>query len=217
MRKSELLNLMEGTKIQHKRNGQVLTVVAVQEDKIVCEERTISVSNCTRWFDILVEEIPEVVEPDNTVLDDIEQADEFTQQEQNTATTDTEELVAVKTFNSNQDTATTGQQDLELDEDLEAILVQLDCTATKRKEYLGIYKEGYRGCVAMLVTSKNGKLHIDMKEKIYRALDEEVRGQIEVLYDTGIYDKTRGYFRIKDCDNLKVLAVVLKTALQLSK
>ena len=191
MRKSELLNLMEGTKIQHKRNGQVLTVVAVQEDKIVCEERTISVSNCTRWFDILVEEIPEVVEPDNTVLDDIEQADEFTQQEQNTATTDTEELVAVKTFNSNQDTATTGQQDLELDEDLEAILVQLDCTATKRKEYLGIYKEGYRGCVAMLVTSKNGKLHIDMKEKIYRALDEEVRGQIEVLYDTGIYDKTR--------------------------
>ena len=106
-------------------------------------------------------------------------------------------------------------EELDLDEDLEAILVQLDCTAKQRKEYLGIYREGYRGCVAMLRTSKNGNLHIDMKEKIYRALDEEVRGQIEVQYDTGIYDKNRGYFRISDCDDLKVLAVVLRTALNM--
>ena len=106
-------------------------------------------------------------------------------------------------------------EELELDEDLEAILVQLDCTAKQRKEYLGIYREGYRGCVAMLRTSKNGNLHIDMKEKIYRALDEEVRGQIEVQYDTGIYDKNRGYFRISDCDNLRILAVVLQTALNM--
>ena len=106
-------------------------------------------------------------------------------------------------------------EELDLDEDLEAILVQLDCTAKQRKEYLGIYKEGYRGCVAMLRTSKNGNLHIDMKEKIYTALDEEVRGQIEVQYDTGIYDKNRGYFRISDCDNLRILAVVLQTALNM--
>ena len=106
-------------------------------------------------------------------------------------------------------------EELELDEDLEAILVQLDCTAKQRKEYLGIYREGYRGCVAMLRTSKNGNLHIDMKETIYRALDEEVRGQIEVQYDTGIYDKNRGYFRISDCDNLRILAVVLQTALNM--
>ena len=106
-------------------------------------------------------------------------------------------------------------EELDLDEDLEAILVQLDCTAKQRKEYLGIYKEGYRGCVAMLVNSKKGNLHIDIKEKIYKALDEEVRQQIEVKYDTGIYDKTRGYFRISECDDLKVLAVVLQTALNM--
>ena len=106
-------------------------------------------------------------------------------------------------------------EDLNLDEDLENILVQLDCTAKQRKEYLGIYKEGYRGCVAMLRTSKKGNLHIDMKEKIYKALDEEVRQQIEVKYDTGIYDRNRGYFRISECDNLKVLAVVLKTAINM--
>ncbi|MDD7755064.1 MAG: hypothetical protein PUJ51_11265 [Clostridiales bacterium] len=106
-------------------------------------------------------------------------------------------------------------EDLNLDEDLEVILEQLGCTAKQRKEYLGIYKEGYRGCVAMLRTSKKGNLHIDMKEKIYKALDEEVRQQIEVKYDTGIYDRNRGYFRISECDNLKVLAVVLKTAINM--
>ena len=106
-------------------------------------------------------------------------------------------------------------EDLNLDEDLEVILEQVGCTAKQRKEYLGIYKEGYRGCVAMLRTSKKGNLHIDMKEKIYKALDEEVRQQIEVKYDTGIYDRNRGYFRISECDDLKVLAVVLKTAINM--
>ena len=120
-----------------------------------------------------------------------------------------------KTHTTEANTATT--EELELDEDLEVILAQLGCTATKRKEYLGIYKQRYRGCVAMLRNSKEGNLHIDMKEKIYKALDEEVREQIEADYNTGIYDKTRGYFRIKDCDNLRVLAVVLKTALQLAE
>lgn len=106
-------------------------------------------------------------------------------------------------------------EDLNLDEDLEVIIQQLGCTSKQRKEYLGIYKEGYRGCVAMLRTSKKGNLHIDMKEKIYKVLDEEVRQQIEVKYDTGIYDRNRGYFRISECDDLKVLAVVLKTAINM--
>ena len=103
-------------------------------------------------------------------------------------------------------------EDLDLDEDLEVILDQLGCTAKQRKEYLGIYKEGYRGCVAMLRTSKKGNLHIDMKEKIYKALDEEVRQQIEVKYDTGIYDRNRGYFRISDVDDLEVLHKVIVAA-----
>ena len=182
MRKS--LEAIKGDKLQNIRNNKIYTVGDVSGAFLLVDVDTqiaklYTKANIKRWFR-MYEEIPEVVEPDNTVLDDIEQADE-----------------------------------LDLDEDLEAILVQLDCTAKQRKEYLGIYREGYRGCVAMLRTSKNGNLHIDMKEKIYRALDEEVRGQIEVQYDTGIYDKNRGYFRISDCDNLRILAVVLQTALNM--
>ena len=92
-------------------------------------------------------------------------------------------------------------EELDLDEDLEAILVQLDCTAKQRKEYLGIYREGYRGCVAMLRTSKNGNLHIEMKPSVYEKLDTNYGYKIEVKYHTGIYDRSRGYFRISDVDD----------------
>ena len=253
MKKQEMNNLVAGVKIQSKKDLAVYTIVGIdlKQGKFILDNgKLYAASTMQRWFDLYEEEIPEVVEPDNTVLDDIEQADEFTQQEQDTATTaDTEEQQdtdttantsdlqedtsdlkdtdtqvnevhedteqTTKTHTTEGNTATT--EELELDEDLEVILAQLGCTATKRKEYLGIYKQRYRGCVAMLRNSKEGNLHIDIKEKIYKALDEEVREQIEADYNTGIYDKTRGYFRIKDCDNLRVLAVVLKTALQLAE
>ena len=198
MKKQEMNNLVAGLKLQSKKDSTVYEIVGIdlKQGKVILDNgKLYTMGTIQRWYRLYEEEIPEVVEPDNTVLDDIEQADEFTQEEQDTATT----------------------EELELDEDLEVILAQLGCTVTKRKEYLGIYKQRYRGCVAMLRNSKEGNLHIDIKEKIYKALDEEVREQIEADYNTGIYDKTRGYLRIKDCDNLRVLAVVLKTALQLAE
>ena len=213
MKKSEMNSLVAGAKLQSKKDSTVYTIVGIdlEQGKVILDNgKLYAMGTIQRWYNLYEEqdtteqtntsdlqdtntqdneiyeeyvEIPEVVEPDNTILTDIDDAD-----------------------------------NLELDEDLENTLIQLDCTAIKRKEYLGIYKEGYRDCILMLRNSKSkkGNLHIDMKEKIYVALDEEVRSQIEVLYDTGIYDKTRGYLRIKDCDNLKVLAVVLRTALQLA-
>ena len=186
MRKS--IEAIKGDKLQNIRTNKIYQVADIAGNGLILiDEETLfakhfKMSNIRRWFRMYEEyiEIPEVVEPDNTILTDIDDAD-----------------------------------NLDLDEDLQVILEQLDCTATQRKEYLGIYKDGYRGCVAMLITSKKGNLHIDMKEKIYRALDEEVRQQIEVKYTTGIYDRTRGYFRISECDDLKVLSVVLRTALNM--
>ena len=87
MKKSVMLSLEKGMQIQHKRNGQVLTVVAVQEDKIVCEERTISVSNCTRWFDVV--EIPEPVQPiQPTIIEEKHEDDQLHDQHDTTTKKD---------------------------------------------------------------------------------------------------------------------------------
>ena len=87
----------------------------------------------------------------------------------------------------------------------------------QRKEYIGVYKEGYKGCIAMISRAKYGALHIDMKQKIWNALDEDYKKVVSKDHCTGIYDKSRKLFRIKYVHNLDILEVVICTALQLSK
>ena len=90
----------------------------------------------------------------------------------------------------------------------------LGCTAVQKKEYLGAYKEGQRGAVCMIRFSRKGGLHIDMKPSVYEKLDRTYRYHIETKYDTGIYDRSRGYFRISDVDDLEVLHKVILAAIQ---
>ena len=191
MRKSELLNLMEGTKIQHKRNGQVLTVVAVQEDKIVCEERTISVSNCTRWFDILVEEIPEPVQPIQPTI--IEEKHEDDQLHEDDNTNVPKDVVEGDTANKI------------TKEDIIYIIEHSNCDAIQRKEYIGAYREGYKGAVCMVRTTRKGNTHIDMKQGIFDSLAESTRTRLQTKYAARVYDKSRGYIRLFEVDDLAVL------------
>ena len=235
MKKQEMNNLVAGVKIQSKKDLAVYTIVGIdlKQGKVILDNgKLYTMGTIQRWYS-LYEEDTDTTNTTNTVEPQVE---DNTEEQDTDTTANTEEQTNTSDLKDDntqvnevhEDTDTTTKievvegntattEELELDEDLEVILAQLGCTATKRKEYLGIYKQRYRGCVVMLRTSKEGNLHIDMKEKIYKALDEEVREQIEADYNTGIYDKTRGYFRIKDCDNLRVLAVVLRTALQLAE
>ena len=89
------------------------------------------------------------------------------------------------------------------------VIELLGCTAAQKKEYLGAYKEGQRGAVCMIRFSRKGGLHIDMKPSVYEKLDTNYRAKIEVKYNTGIYDRSRGYFRISDVDDLEVLHKII--------
>ena len=237
MRKSEMLSLEKGIQIQHKRNGQVLTVVAVQEDKIVCEEKTISVSNCTRWFDVV--EIPEVVEPDNTILDDIEQADELTSEQDTTADTeqqkdtdttattatntqvnelhdDTDKTTKTHTTEGNTATTTPGTiRQNNLITDINNLMDLHDVQMEAKKEYIKVSIPGKRGALCMIRQTRYGTgIHIDFKSKILAKLDENYRGMLIEQYNCSIYDKTKGYYRVFDCSDLDVLETIILTAKQ---
>ena len=217
MRKSSLLNLMEGTKIQHKRNGQVLTVIKVKDNEIVCEERTISVSNCTRWFDILVEEIPEPVQPIQPTI--IEEKHEDDQLHDDTDTTVKNEVVEGDTATNSTGKTNTVQptiQQRNLMADISNLVDLHGANLIQRKEYIGVYKEGYKGCIAMIRRAKYGGLHIDMKQKIWNALDEDYKKVVSKEHYTGIYDKSRKLFRIGYVSDLDILEVVICTALQIA-
>lgn len=231
MRKSEMNSLEKGMQIQHKRNGQVLTVVAVQEDKIVCEEKTISVSNCTRWFDVV--EIPEVVEPDNTILDDIEQADELTSEQDTTVDTDTTTQDTEEQTNTS-DLKDTDTQDDQLYEDADTAvkkdiveptiqqsnliqslnnLIDLhNVRLEPKREYIKVSMEGKRGALCMIRNSRYGSLHIDMKSKVFAQLTEEYRDLLIEQYDCKVYDSSRGYYRVFNCNDIEVLQTIILTA-----
>ena len=208
MKAIELRNLKSGDYVKSVKTGEVLEVVGMEAGKYMLSNgKVYTESTIKRWWNTT--NTTNTVEPqveDNTEEQDTDTtANTSDLQEDTSDLKDTDTQVnevhedtdkTTKTHTTEGNTATT--EELELDEDLENILAQLGCTATKRKEYLGIYKQRYRGCVAMLRTSKESNLHIDIKEKIYKEMDEEVREQIEAEYKKGIYDKTRGYLRIKD-------------------
>ena len=196
MRKSAMLSLEKGMQIQHKRNGQVLTVVAVQEDKIVCEERTISVSNCTRWFDILVEEPVQPVEP--TIIVDNTQGNEI-QGEQDTTP---------KKHVISRDTATTNT--------LNSIVETHRCKLQRMKEYIKVSREGVKRTLVYVRTPKGTGYHFDVSKKTWNKLTSEYQTYLIEHYGASIVDSSRGLWRIANCKELDVFEVLLLTALKIA-
>lgn len=97
-------------------------------------------------------------------------------------------------------------------DDVNTVITNNGCFPSQKKEYLGVYKEGQRGAICMIRFSKKGNMHIDMKPSVYEKLDSNYRYTLETRYDTGIYDKTRGYFRISGVNDLEVLQNVIIAA-----
>ena len=94
-------------------------------------------------------------------------------------------------------------------DDVNTVITNNGCFASQKKEYLGVYVEGKRGAICMIRFNRNGNMHIDMRPSVYEKLDSNYRYTIETRYDTGIYDKTRGYFRISGVNDLEVLQNVI--------
>ena len=250
MRKSEMNSLVAGVKIQSKKDSTVYEIVGIdlEQGKVILDNgKLYTMGTIQRWYSLYEEEIPEVVEPDNTILDDIEQADELTSEQDTTADTDTtaQDTTATtttntagneipedteqttKTHTTEGNTATnstaktnTVQPTIQQDNLIQSLnnLVDLHgCYLEAKKEYIAVKKDGYKGTVCMIRNCRYGNgIHIDMKSKIWIALDEEYRQVVSKDHYTGIYDKTRKLFRIGYVRDLDILQVVILTALQLA-
>ena len=252
MTKKQMESLVAGLKIQSKKDSTVYEIVGIdlEQGKVILDNgKLYTMGTIQRWYSLYEEEIPEVVEPDNTILDDIEQADELTSEQDTTADTDTtaqdtdttattatniqvNELhedndKTTKTHTTEGNTATnstaktnTVQPTIQQDNLIQSLnnLVDLHgCYLEAKKEYIAVKKDGYKGTVCMIRNCRYGNgIHIDMKSKIWIALDEEYRQVVSKDHYTGIYDKTRKLFRIGYVRDLDILQVVILTALQIA-
>ena len=237
MLKKQMENLMAGQVVLDTRNNVELEIVGVGETKVILiNGKEYSKSTLKRYFKLVEQQIPEVVEPDNTILDDIEQADELTSEQDTTAdtdtttqdTADTEEQTNTSDLKDTdtQDDQLHEQQDIAVKKDIveptiqQSNLIQslnnlIDLHNVRlepKREYIKVSMEGKRGALCMIRNSRYGSLHIDMKSKVFAQLTEEYRDLLIEQYGCRVYDKSRGYMRVFNCNDIEVLRTIILTA-----
>lgn len=231
MKKQELQSLVAGVKVQSKKDSTVYEIAGLdkeQQKAILTDGKVYSFSTLYRWFNLYVEPVAEEKE-------DTEEQD-TTADTDTTATTATN--IQVNELHEEQDTAVkkdivegntttnstgktnTVQPTIQQDNLIQSLNNLIDlhgCYLEAKKEYIAVKKDGYKGTVCMIRNCRYGNgIHIDMKSKIWIALDEEYRQVVSKEHYTGIYDKSRRLQRIGYVNDLSILEVVICTALQIA-
>lgn len=203
MLKKQMENLMAGQVVLDTRNNVELEIVGVGETKVILiNGKEYSKSTLKRYFKLVEQQIPEVVEPDNTVINDIEQAEDLTQEQQGNTVT-VEHSDHTDGYISSQD--------------INNLVDNFGCYIEQKKEYIAVKKQGIKGTLLQLRTTKlDGKYHIDFKSKIFVTLDEDYRDLLVKEHRCSVYDKSRGYFRIPQVDDIYIIMTILTTAITLN-
>ena len=221
MLKKQMENLMAGQVVLDTRNNVELEIVGVGETKVILiNGKEYSKSTLKRYFKLVEQEIPEVVEPDNTVINDIDDADELTQEQ------DTQVVEPTITSDNTVDDEIQGEQvnttkkhvvepTIQQSNLIQSLNNLIDLHGVKmeaKKEYIKVSMENKRGALCMIRNSRYGSLHIDMKSKVFAQLTEEYRDLLIEQYDCKVYDSSRGYYRVFNCNDIEVLRTIILTA-----
>lgn len=198
MRKSELNTLVPGSKIVDKRNNNILEVVGLENDKVILSNgKLYAQSTICRWYDLApVEEVDEPIKP-----------------------TITEEK-SVDDENHGEHTGKANNHVIEGKNSIEEIFSQFNkvldehnCYFKHNKEYIGCMTDRKKGTLLQLKPNKQGSIHIDLKKSVWKKLKEQYRYLLEQQYGAKLYDKSRGYIRIFNMEDVNTFTVLLLTAL----
>ena len=225
MLKKQMENLMAGQVVLDTRNNVELEIVGVGETKVILiNGKEYSKSTLKRYFKLVEQQIPEVVEPDNTILDDIEQADELTSEQDTTADTDTtaQDTTATTTTNTavneiqgEQDTTAINGAEI-LANSISGVVLAQGCYLKRMKQYIAVRSNNVKGTLVYIRIAKEGGWHFDVGKTTWNKLDTDTQVDLVEQFDACIKDKTRGLWRISNCDSLPVFEKLLTTALDIA-
>lgn len=198
MRKSELNTLVAGSKIVDKRNNTILEVVGLENDKVILSNgKCYAQSTICRWYDLApVEEMDEPIKPTITEeksVDD-ENHEDHTRKANNHVVEGKNSIEEI--FNQ-----------------FNKVLDEHNCYFKQNKEYIGCMTDRKKGTLLQLKPNRQGSIHIDLKKSVWKKLKEQYRHLLEQQYDAKLYDKSRGYIRIFNMEDVNTFTVLLLTAL----
>lgn len=210
MKKTELQNLSTGNKVMDKRNNTILEVVGLDKEQgkyILSNGKCYSESTMYRWF----------------AVKEVEQPEQPIKPVEPIKPTNTSKKVAV---NENHEDHT-GQADSKVVEantkgknnieeifyKFSKVLDEHNCHFKQYKQYIGVLTPRKKGTLLQVRPNRQGNVNIDIKRGIWEKLKEQYRHLLEQQYGAKLYDKSRGYIRIFNMEDVNTFTVLLLTAL----
>ena len=211
MRKADLNNLCAGNKVISKKDNSILEVVGMDKEQgkaIMDNGKMYSFSTMYRWFDLYVEEVEQPVE--DKPVQPIKPTITVEKVADNENHEDHTEQANSKVVEAN----TKGKNNIdELFSQFNKILDEHNCHFKQYKQYIGVLTPRKKGTLLQVRPNRQGNVNIDIKRGIWEKLKEQYRHLLEQQYGAKLYDKSRGYIRIFNMEDVNTFTVLLLTAL----
>lgn len=208
MRKSQLTNLVAGSKVLNKKDNSILEVVGLEGGKyILSNGKCYSESTMYRWFDLYVEEVEQ---PKEAVEDKTVQPIKPT----NTSEKTVEDEIPGETHTNSNNHVVEGKNSIEeLFNQFNKVLDEHNAYFKQYKQYIGVLSPRKKGTLLQVRPNREGSINIDIKKCIWKKLKAAYQVELQRKYNAYIYDKTRGYIRFNNMDDVSTFTVLLITAL----
>lgn len=198
MRKADLNNLCAGSKVISKKDNTILEVVGMENDKVILSNgKLYAQSTISRWYDLApVEEVDEPIKPTITEeksVDD-ENHEDHTEKANNHV---------VEGKNSIE----------EIFHQFNKVLDEHNCYFKQYKQYIAVLTDRKKGTLLQLIKNRQGSVNIDVKRGIWEKLKTPYKTELQRKYNAYVYDKTRGYIRFNNMEDVNTFTVLLLVAL----
>ena len=217
MRKSELQNLCAGSKVMDKRNNTILEVVGLDKEQgkaIMDNGKVYSFSTIYRWFNLVEEQPVAVKEAPVQPIKPVEEKPVEPIKPTITEEKTVEDEIPGETHTNSNNHVVEGKNSIEeIFNQFNKVLDNHNCYFKHNKEYIGCMTDRKKGTLLQLKPNRQGSINIDVKRSIWEKLKEQYRHLLEQQYDAKLYDKSRGYIRIFNMEDVNTFTVLLLTAL----
>ena len=213
MRKSEMNSLIAGVKVQSKKDSTVYEIAGLdkeQQKAILTDGKVYSFSTLYRWFNLYVEPVAEEKEDTEEQTNTSDLQDNTNEDDQ--LHNDTEQTTKTHTTEGN--TAINGQEIFE--NSISGIVIKHGCKLNRMKQYIAVRSNTVKGTLVYIRVSKQGGWNFDIGKTTWNKLDTDTQVDLVEQFDACIKDRTRGLWRISNCNSLPVFEKLLTTALDIA-
>ena len=208
MKKSELNNLVAGNKVISKKDNTVLEVVGLEGGKyILSNGKCYSESTIYRWFD--VKEVEQPVEDKPVEEKPVQPVEPIITEEKTVE--DKQPKEDTREANSHTVAGKNGRE--EIFSQFNKVLDNHNCHWKENKEYFAVKSPRKKGTLLQVVRNKQGSVHIDIKKSVWGKLKDAYKVELEKTYSASVYDKSRGYIRLRNMEDVNTFTVLLLVAL----